>query len=144
MPTWALSVPRPAFRVNCLLPPVFEVPAIGNNGLPSLGTSYDLTLSDALGSTLAVLVSGLSDSTFGGSALPAPLPGAPNCMALVSPDAFDATTTSAAGTATMAIDVPNSASLIGLAVFHQWAMLDANANALGIVLSNGARVSVGN
>ena len=136
---WGVTARRSAWRVNCA-----AVPGIAPVGLPTPGANYDLTLDTALASSAAVLVSGLSDSTYLGTPLPAILPGAPGCELLVAPEALDAVLTSATGTASAPIVVPNDPGLSGLRVFHQWAVLDPAANALGIVVSSGVRAVVGN
>ncbi|HEB53907.1 MAG TPA: hypothetical protein ENI87_11700, partial [bacterium] len=143
--SWSQSnlVQRPSWRVNCSATSGFLTPALGNQGLPQLGGSYDVTLSDALGTAFGVLASGLSNTTWNGSPLPAPLAGAPGCDLLVSPDVLDMVITSAGGTASRTFGVPNTASLVGFELFHQYAVLDA-VNALGIVMSNGGRALVGN
>ena len=142
--TWTLRLVRCSFVVECATTPQFLVPTLGNTGLPELGTSYALTLSDGLASSIAVLASGFSNTAHAGVPLPAPLPGAPGCDLLVSPEALDAVLTDAAGAATASIAVPNDPTLVGLAVFHQWAVLDPPANALGIVVSDGGHATVGN
>ncbi|MGK0203009.1 MAG: serine protease AprX, partial [Planctomycetota bacterium] len=62
---WTQSglVTNPSWRVNCTSPSSNLTPALSNGGLPTLGSSYNVTLSDALPGTFAVLASGLSDST---------------------------------------------------------------------------------
>jgi hypothetical protein len=40
--------------------------------------------------------------------------------------------------------VPSNAALLGGVHYHQWAVLDAAANGLGLVTSGAARVVVGN
>ncbi|MFK7740169.1 MAG: S8 family serine peptidase [Planctomycetota bacterium] len=143
--SWSQSglVQRPSYRVSCTGGPNFAVPALSNAGEPILGASYDLTLSDALANTFAVLASGLSDTSWSGGALPTPLPGAPGCDLLVAPDVLDAVVTSATGTGSQSIAVPSSTGLIGTELFHQWAILDA-VNAAGLVLSNAGRATIGN
>ena len=49
---------------------------------------------------------------------------------------------SSTGTASGTINVPNAPSLMGLPVYHQWAVLDS-VNALGIVVSDAGRATVG-
>jgi len=51
--------------------------------------------------------------------------------------------TSATGTATYSIAVPNSTSYIGIELFHQWAVFDA-VNPLGIVVSDAGMARLGN
>ena len=133
----------PSWRVNCTGAGTALVPSLGSTNLPNLGSSYSVTLADALPGTFAVLASGLSDSMWSGGALPAVLLGAPGCMLFVDPVVLDAVATSVAGTASASFSVPNSAGLIGVQVFHQWGVLDA-VNGLGIVMSNAGRASIGN
>ena len=76
--------------------------------------------------------------------LPMTLPGAPGCDLLVDPIVLTAYVTSATGTATGPITVPNTAGLVGTDVFHQWVVLDGLANVLGLVTSNAGRARIGN
>ncbi len=144
-PTWTQSqlVANPSWRVTCNGGPTFETPALGNAGLPILGSSYDVTLSDAVATSGAFLVTGLSDTTYQGQSLPAPLPNAPGCDLLVSADSTQLIFTSGSGTAAGTFAVPNATGLVGVQLFHQWAVIDA-ANALGIVVSGAGRATVGN
>ena len=143
-PTWsyAASVTRPAWRVDCTAGTTYFVPTLGNTGQPVLGTSYQLTLGDALASAPALLMTGLSDTTYNGTPLPYALPNAPGCSILAAPTTTTFVFTSAGGTATSQIDVPSSSSYIGLELFHQWAVLDP-ANALGIVVSDAGMAHIG-
>jgi hypothetical protein len=144
-PNWTQSVlvSNPSWRVNCTGPSSNLSPVLSNGGLPNLGSSYSVTLADALPGSFAVLASGLSDSTWSGGALPAPLPGAPGCTLFVDPVVLEAAATSITGTASRSFVVPNSAGLIGAQIFHQWGVLDA-VNGLGIVMSDAGRASIGN
>jgi hypothetical protein len=142
--TWTISVPRNVWSVTCSLLPNFKVPELSNTGLPVLGTSYALDLTEAPPTTFAVLASGLSDSTWSGGALPALLPGALGCYLLVDPIVLQTYITNGSGAASGSIVVPNTAGLIGTDVFHQWVALDGAANALGLVTSNAGRARVGN
>ncbi len=141
--TWSAAVARPAWRIQCAGPAQFEPPAIGIAGEPVLGTVYDLTLSGATASSAAVLISGLSNTSYNGSPLPVALPGAPGCDVLVAPQVLDAVPTTSVGTAIYGITVPSSAGLLGLRVYHQWAVLDPTVNALGIVVSGSGRATIG-
>ena len=144
-PAWSQSVlvEHPSWRVNCTGTATPLSPELSNSGLPVLGSSYSVTLADALDTAFAVMASGTSDTTWSGGSLPAPIPGAPGCDLLVSPDVLAAALTSATGTASSPISVPNNSSLIGFELFHQWVVLD-NANPAGLVFSNGGRAKVGN
>ncbi|MCU0866875.1 MAG: hypothetical protein MUC36_24070 [Planctomycetes bacterium] len=140
---WTLSLLRPAFRVNCVQVPQYQVPALTNSALPVLGTSYDVRLAQALPSSQAVLVSGRSSTDFQGLPLPAPVPFAPGCNILVEPYALNTVATSATGTASYPISVPNTPSLAGFVAYHQWVVLDLPANIPGIAVSNASTVTVG-
>jgi len=141
---WAQSglVQFPSWRVTCAGGPLFASPLLGNVGLPILGGSYDVTLDDAAPSTAAFMLVGLSDQSFQGTALPAPIPGAPGCDVQASPHSTQLIFTSAAGTASTNLGVPNTLSFVGLELFHQWAVLDA-VNAIGIVVSDAGKATVG-
>jgi hypothetical protein len=128
----------PSYRVTCNPVTVYLTPAIGINGAPQLGTTYNPTVSDALGSTFAILVSGLSSPGV------VPLPGAPTCNLLSSTEAMDLAITDASGSAQSPIVVPISAALEGVNIYHQWAIWDPTVNNLGIVMSNGAIATLGN
>ncbi|MGK0157046.1 MAG: hypothetical protein ACI9SE_004022 [Neolewinella sp.] len=75
-------------------------------------------------------------------ALPVMLPGAPGCSVYAAPETTQAELISATGDASATFMVPNSAGLIGLDVFHQWAVLDT-VNALNLVVSDAGKASIG-
>ncbi|MFO1076889.1 MAG: S8 family serine peptidase [Planctomycetota bacterium] len=141
--TFEPSLNRPAYEIGCVAGTTYFTPTLGHVGLPVLGTSYDVTLSSALASAPAFMMSGYSDSVFNGTPLPYQLPGAAGCEILAAPQATHLVFTSATGTATDSFGVPSSPSFIGLDTFHQWAVLDP-ANSLGIVVSNAGRARAGN
>lgn len=133
-------VQRPSWRVTCSGGGTVT-PSIANVGLPILNSGYDVTLSGAIPSAFAVMVSGLSDTVHNGLPLPAPLPGAPGCSIFVAPDVTQLFTTNAAGAASAPFSIPASPGYIGLSLFHQWAVLDP-INALGIVVSEAGKATV--
>ena len=139
---WSLGVQRNAWSVTCA--PVYAVPELSNTGLPILGSTYSLDLAEAPATTFAVLASGLSDSTWAGGLLPVQLPGAPSCDLLVDPIVLTTSVTSATGSATSQISVPNTVGLVGVDMFHQWVVLDGPANAGGLITSNAGRARIGN
>ncbi|MCB9878184.1 MAG: hypothetical protein H6835_11350 [Planctomycetes bacterium] len=143
-PTWTITTTRAAFTVDCSRPLTYLVPQLGIAGEPALGTSYDVTLADALPNTFAACVSGWSDSSYLGVPLPVALPGAPACQMLVSLDSVETTVVDANGNSSKTIQVPNAQSLVGVDVYHQWAVLDLTANALGLVTTNGGHGTFGN
>jgi hypothetical protein len=137
---WTQSnlVDTPSWRVNCQSSSTgFKEPAMGNTGLPSVGNTFDLTLSDALSSSFAILVSSTS------SVSPTPLPGAPGCNLLVTTSVLSLELTTAAGTAASPISVPNVSGLIGQSFFFQWGVWDPTVNSLKIVTSDAGQATIG-
>lgn len=137
-------VQRPAWRVFCQPQTAGKVPALGFDGLPQLGTSYEPNVRDALDTTFALLASGLDNTSYNGVALPFELPNAPGCDLLVSADALDLAITDANGEASFPIAVPNAANLVGLTLYHQWLIWDPTVNGLNIVTSNAGTATVQN
>ena len=110
---------------------------MGNTGLPSVGNTFDLTLSDAVSTSFAILVSSTS------SVSPTPLPGAPGCNLLVSTSVLSLELTTAAGTAASPISVPDVSGLIGQSFFFQWGVWDPTVNSLKIVTSDAGQATIG-
>jgi len=139
---WSQSglVQRPSWRVNCSGGGTVS-PSLGNLGLPTLNSTYNVTLENALPSTFAVCISGLSDQTYSGGALPVALPGAPGCNLYVADTLLQLFVTTGAGTASAPFSIPASPANIGVDLFHQWAVVD-NVNTLGIVMSDAGRATV--
>jgi hypothetical protein len=135
-------ITRPSWKVLCAGGGQGLVPTIGNVRLPQFGADFRVTLGAALPTAFAVCLTGFSESTYLGSPLPAPLPGAPGCSVLVSPDALDPFVVSGQGLAERAFVLPPDVSLNGLFLYHQWAVLDP-INPLGIVMSDAGRSSFG-
>ena len=141
--SWSLLVLRPSWRIHCVGGIQDLVPDLGSVGLPVLNSTYDVTLADALGSSLAISMTGLSNTTHNGAALPFALPDAPGCDLLVAPDVTQFMVTTPGGGASAALAIPNNVGFVGAAIFHQWAVLDA-VNGLGMVVSAGGIATVGN
>ena len=126
------------YRFHCdrgLMPPVLSAA-----GKPTLGTSINVNLSDAPGSVPAIFVLGASNTKWGTINLP--LTYAAPCQLLVSPDIVTQLTTSALGTATVKLTVPNQNSVIGFLIFNQYLISDAT-RPLGVIVSNGGQGKVG-
>jgi hypothetical protein len=136
---WTFSVLRPSWSVRCTSQPLFPAPELDATALPLIGTTYDLTLTNGVSSSAAVLVSGLSNTGPGGITLP----GAPGCDVLVTPDVLNSALITPVGTASSSITIPNSSNLTGLNVYHQWAVLDVAANSLGVTVSDAGLATIG-
>ncbi|MEZ6037456.1 MAG: S8 family serine peptidase [Planctomycetota bacterium] len=130
------SVYATSYRVHCVGGAQALAPRLGNDGYPTLGRSYGVTLADAMPTTFAVLATGFAAPS------PVPLPGTPGCQLLVSPDLTSLALVSAAGVAALDVPVPAQPGLVGVSLFHQWAVLDPS-NALGLVLSGAAQATIG-
>jgi len=147
-PDWQQSgiVDHPSFEVLCSgagLPGA--VPALTANGVPTIGTSFDVVLRDAVPNAPALFVFGNSDSSWQSLSLPLSLApfGAAGCELLVAADLTEPTTTDASGVATVPVAVPNDPALIDVAFYEQFAVLDLAANAFGFAFSNGGVGVVG-
>jgi len=133
-----------AWRAVCS-PRPGPVPQLTNAGVPETGTSFDVELQDAKPSANCWLLHGISDSTYGALTLPFDLGviGAPTCYLLASGEVVIPATTTASGTAAVAISLPNDPRLVGTVFFNQWIIADAAANSLGLYLSDAGRGTVG-
>ena len=137
-------VQRPAWRVFCQQPVIGKTPALGFDGLPQLGATYQPKVQDAVSSSFALLASGLDNQTYQGVALPFQLPNAPGCDLLVSADVLDLASTDANGEASSPVTVPSVPSLVGVVLYHQWLVWDPAVNALNVVTSNAGTATVQN
>ena len=89
----------------------------------------------------AFFLTGLSDTVYQSTPLPAAITGAPGCSVYAAPDVTQLMITTGSGTASASFSVPNSPVYIGLDLFHQWAVLDA-VNPIGIVVSDAGKASI--
>jgi hypothetical protein len=120
-------------------------------GAPKLGNpNYALRLIGAPATaSVAILMLGLSHSTWAGGSLPWVVPGTQGplgpCFLCVSPDVLltvpIAATTPCSGIAVQGIPIPNMPGLAGAEAFAQWAMLDPTQPA-GVRLSDAAAIVV--
>ncbi|MEC9049151.1 MAG: M14 family zinc carboxypeptidase [Planctomycetota bacterium] len=143
---WTASglVQRPAWSVFCQQQPQGLTPALSFDGLPQLGATYEPTLADAVANSVALLASGLDNQAYQGVALPFELPNAPGCDLLVSADVLDLAPTDANGEARQPIPVPNTPSLVGTVLYHQWLVWDPTVNGLNVVTTNAGEATVQN
>lgn len=103
-------------------------PTLAATAAPTLGSSYQLNLAGAPGSSFGVFVTGFSSETWPVGDLPADLTpfGYGGCDLLVSPDA-STFAVFANGTGTQTIAVPTSAAFVNIPLFTQVFVLDASA-----------------
>lgn len=113
---------------------------------PVLGAISQVTLANVPAS-IAFISGGLSNTTWGGSPLPASLAafGMPGCELLQSAEEIGLPMTpTGAGTAAFDWTLPNQGSLIGFPVYLQCWALAPGQNPAGVVLSNGLEWVLGN
>ncbi len=112
-----------------------------NLGLPMAGKKFGFHLHNATGGAPAILLLGVSKTSWSGIPLPfdlGPL-GAPGNLIRCSGEAFAASVAAGSGPGKGKADfvvpsIPSAAK--GLHLYSQWMVLDKGANTLGIVMSN--------
>jgi hypothetical protein len=149
--TWEYYNPYPAaltpFGAGCAGSAGTPALAAVNGSLPWIGTTLLVDLAPIPTSpfvNIPFYLLGGSNVAWGPFPLPlslAPL-GMPGCSMLVTPD-FNQALVNLGGSARIALPIPSQSSLLGQTVHLQGGVLDAPANALGVVVSNGATVTVG-
>ena len=147
-PNWAQStiVDHPCYEVLCQgAGGPGAVPTLSASGLPSIGVTFDVELSDAVANSSALFVFGGSDVTWQGSPLPLSLAslGAPGCELLVAADITQFLLTDPTGAAVFPIAIPNDPTLLDYPFYEQFAVLDLAGNNLGLVFSNAGAGVVG-
>ncbi len=112
---------------------------------PRIGQSSTITLSPVPAPAVAILLIG-SSNTFSTSFGPLPLDltafGAPGCFGRVSDDVAQFFTIGS-GSAAVPLAVPNDPFFVGVQLFTQAVVFDS-VNALGLVLSDAAAMTIGN
>ena len=121
------------------------VPMIMNNGVPKIGSTFQIQVVYFYSNAPAMLITGFSDKSWGNISLPYNLwfYGAPKCNLLASIDRIDPTVLSSTGFGSVKFVVPNLTSLISANFYNQWMVVDPKANALGGVFSKGGKGLVG-
>lgn len=107
---------------------------ISHTGRPVLGSSFSVDLTGGVANGLGGLLLGFSRDNSNLGALPlsiAPLGGPAGCFLLQSNQSSVLTTLDGSGSGSVALGIPPSQLLYGLALFAQWAALDP---ALGVPL----------
>lgn len=119
-------------------------PVLSATGFPDQGQTLTLQVANALAGQLGAMLIGASNTTTGSYALPLALApyGAPGCSQLVSHEVIVPLATGG-GSPSLPLVVPNNAALIGARFYPQYAHVDAGANQLGVVVSNGGIATIG-
>jgi len=120
-------------------------PVLGWSGVPNLGSTFTLLLDRAPANSFAILAVGDSNTNYLGNPLPFSLAGlgAPGCSVQAAPVSTTFVPTDGVGQASVTLNMPNLALLFGLQFYDQWLVLDAGANALGLLATNGGAGIVG-
>ena len=94
---------------------------------------------------IALLATGFPGQIYLGLPMPMPLAaaGAPGCMMLVAPHDVRFARTDAAGRAAFVTNIPSAPALRGTEFQQQRFVVDADANALGMVATHGATGRIG-
>ncbi len=120
------------------------VPTFGSPDKPVIGTPYTLNVAYARPNSAAAVLLGASDTKWLSLTLPFDFgAAAPGCKLLASGEYMFPLTTTASGTASLTLNVPNDKSLIQLVYFHQTVIADLPANPAGLVFTQGLRAKVG-
>jgi len=153
------AVPVGAFAQPGLTPPFFVTfgdagttslgtnPAIGNVGTPVIGSSFDVTLSDAIPNSFAILFMGFSDTVWNRPPvinLPfdmLAIGASGNTLYVAGNFQFTATTDNF-GAANFTVNVPNNPAFIGTDLYLQWYCVDPPANPRGATMSNAGHTQV--
>lgn len=133
-----------AWKVNCI-GTSNAVPSLSGSGEPRVGGSFRVVLGGARANASATLLTGASDRTWGGVALPFDLTpfGAPGCAVLASGEIDLGVRADAGGAASAVLTVPNLRDLVGGRVYNQFVVVDPRANGLGLAFSNGGVAMIG-
>ena len=118
--------------------PVALAHAVVSDGRPLLGQTFTTTLASAPASTAAFLSLGTSPVRFDLTVI-----GMQQCTLLTLPVITIPLPTSATGTASFALAMPNVAALVGGKYDEQWFALDPPATTLGLIVSSALDVTVG-
>jgi hypothetical protein len=146
MLTWALAAVLPAdsapYGSGC--PGSAGVPLLTMHGHPWIGVRVQLDLTQLPATAPGSILLGSSDSMWLGVPLPADLGsiGMPGCWLRTGGETIVSLQASG-GAATFRFDVPVLVELVGNRFFVQGLAVDAAANALGVVVSNGVAMTVG-
>lgn len=113
-------------------------------GLPWLGDTFAATVTDLPPNRPAQMHAGFSDTVWNGLPLPFALDpvGMPGCSILASIDAI-APLQNLGGVAELVLPVPVDQNLLGLGLYLQALAFDPGANALGAIVSDGLRFTIG-
>ncbi len=119
-------------------------PNLSAVGFPDLGANYGLQVKEVAANQPGTMMVGLSDKSWGGFTLPLSLApwGGTGCSLLVGADlSFPLATGN--GSPLLSTTLPTDKGLIGLLLYAQYASVDKTVNALGISMTGGLKITIG-
>lgn len=122
------------------------VPVLSSPEKPQIDNDFPVHLTQARPSSFALLLFGISDTSWNGLPLPFDLRliGAPGCSLLASGEDMQVVPTDAAGAGSFTYLIPNNIYLLRGRFYNQYLVRDPAANGLGFVVSNGGAGVIGN
>jgi hypothetical protein len=115
------------------------------SGLPELGGTLQADLTLAAPNASAALILGISDTRFGGFALPLDLTGlgGTGCSLYTSAEFHLGYQANALGEGSTRVKIPAHSALVGARAYLQTLLVDPPANTLGVVTTQAAKVRIG-
>lgn len=136
-PTWRGPFTSVRWNYSVICCGAGPVPKISSTGVPTIGKSFSIDLSQAAASAKTLLALGLAKTNTDLTPF-----GAPGCTLLTNPLAVLGYTSTASGTLSVPLSVPNDQTFLGVQFFSQFAVNDT-VNALQLVFSAGGDGKVG-
>ncbi len=132
-----------AWKVNCATN-TGAIPILSNTGVPELNSSFKVHVSSARNNAMALFLIGFSDTAWGTVSLPWDLGsfGAVGCKLFASGEVILGFSTTAAGSFTHTLPIPNNLSLLGLKFYNQH-VIDEPTLPFGLVLGNAGAGKIG-
>ncbi|HEX5053340.1 MAG TPA: kelch repeat-containing protein [Planctomycetota bacterium] len=119
-------------------------PSLSTTLRPWLGETFAVTIGQLPNNSIALMISGLSDTMWALGSLPASLAaiGMPGCLLQVDPFLIDAILP-VGNTAVWMLPIPQAATLLGAQFFNQGGALDVGANAANLIVGNHGAAVIG-
>jgi len=110
-----------------------------NTGVPEIGNTFKVNLSQAATNTVAVLYLGVNRLNLDLTNI-----GMPGCRLYQSLNVLlGGVPTGASGSGSLTFGTPNAAALVGVRYFNQYIVIDRGANSVGLVTTNGGAATIG-
>ncbi len=120
------------------------MPKLSAAKAPTLGTVFQVDLSQAIPNRPAVAIFGFSNKTLGPIKLPLDMTSpAPGCWLFQSMELLFLGSMGTGGTAKAILPIPKDKTLTGVTFYNQWLILNPGLNKLGLLFSNGGKGVIG-